>query len=100
MVVAASGSTFILFVFGFSVAFLRTYMARTPLRLAMMVFTIIALAYQVGLLGSIPVLGDAYVFSLNYFVSQANFTVWLATHIGVLALFTRIGLLKEKLRPY
>jgi hypothetical protein len=98
--VSAVGAIFTMFVMGFSLGFIRTYSARSPLRVVMMLFSILALAYGAGLLGSVPFLADLYLWITNYFVGQANFGVWLATHIGTLALLCRIVILKEKLRPY
>jgi heme exporter protein D len=46
-----------------------------------------------------PFLNPVYIFGESYIIGQAEFGVWLAYHMGVVALASRVLMGREKLRP-
>jgi hypothetical protein len=85
---------------GIIVGYFRTYIARSVVRVLMIVFGLLAIAHGTGVMGvAFPFLNDLYIWEESYIVGQAEFGVWLAYHMGVVALASRVLMGREKLRP-
>jgi hypothetical protein len=79
--------------------YFRTYIARTPLRIIMLVVGLFGVAYGTGIVQTLtPWLSEVFFWEQAYIIGQAEFGVWMAFHIGEIALLARIFLLQEKLR--
>jgi hypothetical protein len=81
--------------------YLRVYVARTTLRMLMLVIAIFCLAGTTGLFhltGWWPLI-QSNVLIQGYWIGQVEYVAWAVYHIGNIALITRVILLQEKLRP-
>jgi hypothetical protein len=81
--------------------YLRVYVARTTLRMLMLVIAIFCLAATTGvfhLTGWYPLI-QSNVLIQGYCIGQVEYVAWAVYHIGNIALITRVILLQEKLRP-
>jgi hypothetical protein len=81
--------------------YLRVYVARTTLRMLMLVIAIFCLAGTTGvfhLTGFWPLI-ESNVLIQGYWIGQVEYVAWAVYHIGNIALITRVILLQEKLRP-
>lgn len=81
--------------------YLRVYVARTTLRLLMLVVGIFVIAGCTGifhLIGWYPLI-QANVLMQGYLIGQVEYVAWAVYHIGNIALITRVILLQERLRP-
>jgi hypothetical protein len=85
---------------GIIVGYFRTYIARSVVRILMIFFGLLAIAHGTGVMAvAFPFLNPVYIFGESYIIGQAEFGVWLAYHMGVVALASRVLMGREKLRP-
>jgi hypothetical protein len=85
---------------GITLGYFRTYLARSPLRIAMIIFGLLAVSHGTGVMQFFaPWLVPLYIWEESFIVGQAEFGCWLAYHFGLVALAARVVMGREKLRP-
>jgi hypothetical protein len=85
---------------GLIMGYFRIYIARSSLRILMIVVGLLGVAYGTGIIQTlVPWLSGFYLWEQAYVIGQTEFGVWMAYHIGEIALITRVIMLQEKLRP-
>lgn len=84
---------------GLIMGYFRIYIARSRLRTLMIIVGLLGVAYGTGLVQALaPWLGGLYLWEQMTIIGQTEFGVWLAYHLGEIALITRVIMLQEKLR--